>query len=202
MTGLISLFGWPFLTLLPALADHTVPGDGSVATVAPAEIDPAAAAHGEGYSHLLVGTGCGALLAALTLAALSGPHWRRPFLGAAVATAAAGLVGLSLVRDTMPAVAACAVTGFGLVLFNATSQSMVQLSTTDDNRGRVMGIWSIIICGALPLGNLVVGRGADIWGVAPMLAGEGVACLASGVAVLVLLAVWPHSAPRNHRDKC
>jgi len=87
-------------------------------------------------------------------------------------------------------VAGCAVVGFGLVLFNATSQSMVQLSTNDDNRGRVMGIWSIIICGAMPPGNLCVGWGADTWGVSPVLAGEGLACLASAVAVLALLVVW------------
>jgi MFS family permease len=186
MTGLISLFGWPFMTLLPALADHTTGGEPAALTAD----EPDAALHGEGYSHLLVGTGCGALLAAFTLAALPSARWRRPFLAGAVAAAAAGLCGLALVRDMLPAVAGCAVAGFGLVLFNATSQSMVQLSTTDENRGRVMGIWSIIICGAMPLGNLVAGRGADIWGVSPVLAGEGIACLASAVAVLALLAVW------------
>jgi predicted MFS family arabinose efflux permease len=201
MTGLISMFGWPFLTLLPALADPAVVRDEAVVTAALTESDPGAAAHGEGYSHLLVGTGCGALLAAFALAALSGPRWRRPFLAASVIAAAAGLYGLSLVQDMLPAAVGCAVTGFGLVLFNATTQSMVQLSTTDDNRGRVMGIWSIIICGALPLGNLAVGRGADKWGVSPVLAAQGVACLASAVAVLMLLAVWKrrrHNSPVTH----
>jgi hypothetical protein len=72
---------------------------------------------------------------------------------------------------------------------------MVQLSTNDDNRGRVMGIWSIIICGALPLGNLLAGKGADTWGVSPVLAAQGVACLASAAAVLALLAVWRRNAP-------
>jgi len=187
MTGLISLFGWPFLTLLPALADSTLAGQGTALTEAPGAD---ALEHGAGYSQLLVGTGCGALLAAFTLAAFSGPRWRRPFLIAAVAAAAAGLCGLALVREMVAAVAGCAVVGFGLVLFNATSQSMVQLSTNDDNRGRVMGIWSIIICGAMPPGNLCVGWGADTWGVSPVLAGEGLACLASAVAVLALLVVW------------
>jgi MFS family permease len=194
MTGLVSLFGWPYMSLLPALADLTLSGGTTAMTAAPgADV----AAQGEGYSHLLVGTGFGALLAAFTLAALSAPRWRRPFLVAAVAAATAGLCGLSLVREMLPAVAGCAVAGFGLVLFNATSQSMVQLSTTDDNRGRVMGIWSIIICGAMPLGNLVVGRGADTWGVSPVLAAEGVACLASAIAVLALLALWTRGLNRS-----
>ena len=135
-------------------------------------------------------TGCGALLAAFTLAALSSPPWRRPFLVVAVLAATAGLCGLALDGGMAWVTVGCALTGFGLVLFNATSQSVVQLSTDDHNRGRVMGIWSIIICGALPLGNLLAGRAADTWGVEPVLAAQGLACLASAVAALMLLVVW------------
>lgn len=199
MTGCMSLFGWPFLALLPALADHTLRGHAAEATAAQvAEDDPYAdAAHGEGYSRLLVGMGCGALLAALVLASLPSPRWRRLFLGGALAAAAAGLCGLSLVPGLTPAAAACALAGFGLVLFNATSQSIVQLSTADHNRGRVMGIWSIILCAAQPVGNQIAGRAADTWGVSPVLAGQGVACLASAVGVLALLAVWTRMAAMN-----
>jgi MFS family permease len=184
MTGFMSLFGWSFLTLLPALADHT-PGGGT----AEGPPDPAAA-DGEGYSRLLTGMGGGAFLAALLLASLPSPRWRRPFLVGAVGAAAAGLCGLSLVPSLTTAAAACALTGFGLVLFNATSQSIVQLSTSEHNRGRVMGLWSIILSGALPLGNQIAGRAADTWGVSPVLAAQGLACVASAVAVLALLAVW------------
>jgi MFS family permease len=191
MTGLVSLFGWPFMTLLPALADQTLGGH----TTEPAGDEAITAAHGEGYSQLLVGTGGGALLAAFTLAASSSPRWRRAFLAGAVGAAATGLCGLALVGGMAWVTAGCALTGFGLVLFNATSQSLVQLSTDEHNRGRVMSIWSIIICGAMPLGNQLAGYAADRWGVSPVLAGEGVACLASAAAVLTLLAAWKrHSA--------
>jgi MFS family permease len=197
MTGLISLFGWPFMALLPALADHTLGGHTTGPAAPPAEDDPVAAAHGAGYSRLLVGTGCGALLAAFTLAASSSPRWRRAFLAGAVGAAATGLCGLALVGGMAWVTAGCALTGFGLVLFNATSQSMVQLSTDEHNRGRVMGIWSIIICGALPLGNQLAGYAADRWGVSPVLAGEGLACLASAAAVLALLAAWKRHSVFN-----
>jgi MFS family permease len=190
LTGLMALFGWPFLTLLPALADQTVGEAGTGPATLLAGDDPAAALHGEAYSRLLVGTGSGALLAAFTLAALSSRRWRRPFLAGAVAATTVGLCGLALVSGMAGVTAGCALAGFGLVLFNANSQSMVQLSTDDHNRGRVMGIWSIIICGALPLGNQLAGYAADRWGVSPVLAGQGIACLASAVAVLALLAVW------------
>ncbi len=121
MTGLISLFGWPFLALLPAFAHHAAGGSAGEVGLDPGPTD------GAGYSQLLVGTGCGALLAAFTLAAQSSVRWRRPFLVGAVLAAAGGLAWLALAGALMPAMAACAVAGFGLVLFNATSQSMVQL---------------------------------------------------------------------------
>jgi MFS family permease len=189
LTGLMSLFGWPFLALLPALADQTVGGRAPDAALLLLD-DTSATAHGEGYSHLLVATGVGALLAAFTLAALPAPRWRRLFLVMAVTAATVGLCGLALVHDMARVMTGCALAGFGLVLFNANSQSAVQLSTDAHNRGRVMGIWSIIICGALPMGTVLAGRAADTWGVAPVLAGEGLACALSAIAVLALLLVW------------
>ncbi len=196
LTGLMSLFGWPFLALLPALADRIMGGHLPETAILLPD-DSNVAAGGQGYSHLLVATGCGALLAAFTLAAFASPRWRRPFLIIAVLAATAGLCGLALVQEMAWVMVGCALAGFGLVLFNATSQSAVQLSTDGTNRGRVMGIWSIIICGALPLGNLLAGRAADSWGVAPVLAAEGLACLASAVAVLALLLVFMRPVRRR-----
>jgi MFS family permease len=189
LTGLISLFGWPFMVLLPALADQTQGGHLSESTILLPD-DAGVTAGSQGYSHLLVATGCGALLAAFTLAAFASPRWRRPFLVGAVSAATVGLCGLALAHEMASVMVGCALAGYGLVLFNATSQSAVQLSTDGTNRGRVMGIWSIIICGALPLGNLLAGRAADTWGVEPVLAAQGLACLASAVAALILLVVW------------
>jgi hypothetical protein len=58
----------------------------------------------------------------------------------------------------------------------------MQLSATDGNRGRVMGVWSMITSGALPLGNLLMGWTADQFGV-------GVTLVAMGVAIMSLAAM-------------
>src|SRR5262249_4748730 len=139
----------------------------------------------------------GALLAALTLAAFSSPRGRRPFLAVSVGAAAAGVCGLALWGDMAWVTAGWALTGVGLGLFNATRPSAVQRSTDGHNRGRVMGIWSIIICGALPLGNQLAGYAADRWGVAPVLAAQGLACLASAAGGLALGAVWNRGRARG-----
>ncbi len=85
------------------------------------------------------------------------------------------------------ALACCTLTGAGLILFFATSQAIVQLSSADHNRGRVMGIWSMILSGAHPLGHLTAGPAADRWGVPPVL---GVAALGIAAAAGAVFVAW------------
>jgi MFS family permease len=168
LAGWVALFGWPFLALLPALAQHTLGWQAS------------------GYSLMLSGTGCGALTAALTVATYGSPARSRQFISTGVSVLALALLGLSIARSLPLAAACCAFIGFGLILFLATSQGGVQLGADDLHRGRVMCIWAIVLSGAVPLGNLLAGFAADRWGVALVLAGEGTAC---AVAVLTLLGL-------------
>ena len=162
-----------------------------------ASLDAPALEQGENYGLLLAGMGSGALLAALVLASFTDRRWRRPFLAFAVFAAATGLTLLSYAGHIIPAMLFCALVGFGLVLFNATSQSIVQLSCNDDNRGKVMGVWSIVISGAIPLGNLIVGPLADSQGVTRVLRAQGAGCLMSLAAVVVLLLVWKRFGARR-----
>ena len=94
-------------------------------------------------------------------------------IGTGITLLSLGLVGLSLVRHLAPAVACCVLVGFGLILFFSTSQAVVQLSADDHNRGRIMGIWAMILSGATPLGTLIAGPAADRWGTAPVLLLQG-----------------------------
>jgi hypothetical protein len=87
----------------------------------------------------------------------------------------------------------------------------MQLKSDDHIRGRVMGIWSMVLSGAYPLGHLLAGRAADSWldqtspggmlaqvlavqpgergGVALVLALMGVGIAAASTVVLVLALV-------------
>ncbi len=67
--------------------------------------------------------------------------------------------------------------GAGLILFNATGQTIIQLGADEHNRGRVLAIWSMIVCVTAPVGGLVAGWAADLLSVPAVLAG-----LAAGVA--------------------
>jgi predicted MFS family arabinose efflux permease len=166
LVGCMSLFGWPFLSLLPKLAQSAL-GEAE-----------------RGYSLMLTGTGCGALLAALVLASRRGANPRPRYLWLGAALTAIALAGLSLASTLPAAIACCAAVGAGLILFFATSQSIVQLSASEHNRGRIMGIWSMICCAGQPLGNLIGGPTADLVGEPLVLRLESLGC-AAAVALLL-----------------
>jgi MFS family permease len=170
LVAVVSVFGWPSQSLLPALAQKIGVSEGA-----------------RGYSLLLCGAGTGAVAAALVVASFTAPRWRRPLLCCGIGLTVTGLIGLALVLNLGAAVGFNCLVGFGLILFMATSQSVVQLSVDDLNRGRIMGIWSMVLSGAVPLGNLLAGPAADRWDVPSVLVVQGLGCGLAFVVALCLL---------------
>lgn len=170
LTGLLSLFGWPVLALLPALVTTQLQG-----------------AQNE-YSLLLSAIGLGALLAALTVATFGTAPRRMTFLVLGVVLAAGSLLLLAQTTTVWLALLAAGGVGCGLVCFFATSQATTQLSAADHNRGLIMGIYSSVISGGQPLGNLILGPLADRWSVSGVIATQGLAILlAAGLIGACLL---------------
>jgi hypothetical protein len=146
---------------------------------------------------MLSATGFGALLAALTVAARGTLERRRIFIGAGIAVVLGALLGLSSAQDLYLAAGCCALIGFGLILFFATSQSVVQLSTANHNRGRVMGVWAMVLSGAIPLGGLLFGLAGDRWGAPLVLGLQGGVCALAALGWLVLLWRWQLALARR-----
>lgn len=151
LTGAMAFFGWPVLTLLPALAEHQL-----------------TAGHKE-FSGLVSAIGVGALGAALLVATVDAMTWRKGLLTGGIVLTATGLAGLSLAETIPWARAWCLLIGAGLITYLATGQTVVQLSAADHNRGRVMGVWLMMLSGGVPVGNLVAGAAADWMGPARVL---------------------------------
>jgi MFS family permease len=170
LAGSTALWGWPFLSLLPAIAHKFGTGP-------------------TGMSWLYSAVGVGAFLSALTLARFGSPALSRGFITAGVLILTVALVALAFSRDIVMSGICCGFIGFGLILFLATTQSVFQLSSEEHNRGRVMAIWAMVLSIAVPLGNLLAGPAADAWGLTPVIAGLG---LASGLTpILLLWAIRP-----------
>jgi MFS family permease len=150
---------------------------------------------GGGYSSMLTAIGVGALCSAALVATFGSIRRRRFFLGAGVVVAATGMIGLSVAPVLPMALGCCALVGVGLVMFFATSQAVFQLSAGDHNRGRVMGIYSIILAGANPLGNLLAGPAADEWGEGLVLCLLGGGILTCALVLLILFSPGERPAP-------
>jgi MFS family permease len=166
LSAALAFLGWPMLALLPAVSDRQFH------------------AGTDGYGWLLSAFGVGALLAALLSASFGSLNRQRVFLGVGVLATATALIGMGDAPNLLIGLLWSTLAGGGMICFFVTAQSIVQLSATDDNRGRVMGVWSMITAGALPLGNLATGWAADRWG-------ESGTLIVSGLAIVcftVLLA--------------
>ena len=100
----------------------------------------------------------------------------KQFMRGGIFLVTVALFGLALAGNVVAAIFWASLCGCGLILFLATCQSVLQLSSGEHNRGQIMGIYAVVISGAVPLGNQIVGHVADYAGVTKVLLGQGLAC--------------------------
>jgi MFS family permease len=67
--------------------------------------------------------------------------------------------------------------GFASTVFTTTANTTVQMSVPDGMRGRIMGLYSLLLPGMTPPGAMVTGQLAERWSVGVALQVEGLICL-------------------------
>ncbi len=168
---LVALFvavgGWPLMALLPGFVTKVL------------ELKNSA------YSSLVSSVGIGALSAALLVATLTSNKLRNRliFLGPILTTIS--LFILSRFTLFPIAILGCMTFGFGMILFFSNTQTQIQLETDDKNRGKVMGIWAMVLSGGVPIGNLIAGPLADIIGIDQVLLIQSSICLLASIVVSI-----------------
>lgn len=180
LTGLISVAGWPALSLFPTYTKLAL-------GLAEKE-----------YSVLVSAIGGGALVAALTTATFGTVGRRGLFLALGSGMVVAGLGFLAVAPALQAAVAAAGCLGFGLILFLSTGQSTMQLAVADHGRGRVMALWAMTLSASAPVGHLAAGSAATVWPVRDVLA--AMACAAAVVATGVMTLVAYRGYRRGATD--
>jgi MFS family permease len=137
-----------------------------------------------GFGLLMSSQGAGALVGAITVASLAhlGPRPALLFGGAAVLGVAE--VVLSMVRQFPAASVSFGIAGASMVLFTATVNTTLQLNTPDHLRGRIMSVYALVMGGLTPIGSLVAGTLAELWGAPGAFLVGGVIGLVAVVAVL------------------
>jgi MFS family permease len=89
-------------------------------------------------------------------------------------------------------------TGLALLTFTTAANSAVQLGTTADMRGRVMGLYMLVFLGGAPLGSPLVGWAAEAFGPRMSLIAGGVI---SGVATVVIGILLARSGSVRIRER-
>lgn len=167
--GMISLFGLSMMTLVPAWAVDVLGGD--VQT----------------NGLLLSARGVGALAGAL-LVAWIGLRWSRGKLWT-IGNLMLPLSILIFARVTwLPlSLLVMVFVGWSFMVQANTSNALVQSQVTDQIRGRVMSVYTLIFQGMYPLGSLLVGSVAERLSPPTALTINGVLLLAFAVGVLLFL---------------
>ncbi|MFZ5428434.1 MAG: MFS transporter [Thermodesulfobacteriota bacterium] len=165
VVALASLMGVSTLVLLPVFA-------GDVFARGP-----------EGLGILTASSGFGSMAGALAMACRRGATGLRGIAVASLAGLGACLLLFALAPSFWAAAFFLAPCGFCLMALVASCNTMVQLTTPDGLRGRVMSVFSTLYLGMAPFGSLLAGSMAQWMGAPAAVAILGGCCLAG--------ALWP-----------
>jgi MFS family permease len=135
-----------------------------------------------GYGLMVSAFGLGSLLSAVSMTRKL-DRWglrRNLLIGLTCAGIGMGIFAWSRVLPLTLAMGFLA--GFGLILYVATTNTMLQLTTEDRYRGRIMSLYTLMFVGTSPIGSLLAGGIAQRFG----------APVATSFSALVLLggALW------------
>jgi len=160
----ITMFGFGFVTLIPAWAVVVLGGD--------------AATNG----FLLAARGVGSLIGSLTVAAMGRVKFRGKVWTINSLLLPILMIIFAYMHLLIPSMMAMAFVGFATMMVLNVTNAMVQTRITDEMRGRVMGIYTFFFFGAFPLGSLITGWAADI-------IGEPLTVIICAV-ILLVFALW------------
>jgi MFS family permease len=150
------------------------------------------------YGLLVTAFGAGALIGAMRLTGRSARPGLRRNLLLGLAACGAGLALFAWSRAVPLSLAAGALAGFGLIVYVASTNTLLQLTTEDRFRGRVMSLYTLMFAGTAPIGALASGAIAQRWG-APVSTTVSAAIMLIG-AGLVAWRFTVLARPQSDRD--
>jgi MFS family permease len=173
LVGTFSLFGLPFVVLLPVFAGEILN------------------AGARGYGFLLGASGIGALSSAIIIAFKGEIQEKRRLISIASLVFPAALILFSMSRSYAVSLAIMVVVGLAVVAFLATANTTMQLQSPDRLRGRVMSVYTLVFRGMAPIGSFFVGVTAVLIGSVNTLKLAASVCLAVSLFLII-------RSSRNH----
>ncbi len=139
LLGLVSLMGMPYAVLMPVFAKEILHGGSHT------------------FGFLMGASGIGALIGALYLASRRSVLGLGKIIPLSAGIFGSGLIAFSLSRFFLLSLALMLLTGLGLIMQMASSNTILQTIVDDDKRGRVMSFYMMAFVGTAPFGSLLAG---------------------------------------------
>lgn len=133
------------------------------------------------YGILLTATGSGALIGAVWLASRTSVVGLGRMIPIAAGLFGVGLMSMSVSRFLVFSVISLVLTGFGMMVQAACSNTVLQTIVPDDKRGRTMSFFLMAYLGAAPIGSLIAGALSGWIGAPLTLFIGGASCLAGAM---------------------
>jgi MFS family permease len=164
LLALVSLMGVPYTVLMPIFASSILHGG----------------PHTLGF--LMAASGLGALSGALYLASRSSVLGLGRIVALAAGAFGLGLVLFSRSRWLALSLPLMFVTGTGMMVQMAASNTILQTIVDEDKRGRVMSFFAMAFVGSAPFGSLLAGGVAQRLGAPDTLLVGGACCIVGAIA--------------------
>jgi MFS family permease len=166
---MLSMFGMPYITLMPVFAAQVLGRDAS------------------GYSVLMAASGLGAVFGALFVASMPHTVGRDRLIRWGLSGMGVSLLLFSLSRNFYLSLAFSALAGFSFLTGMSAATTGVQASTPARLRGRVMALFVLCFLGMQPFSAIVFGSLGELIGVP--------AALGTGAISLALYAAFHYARP-------
>jgi len=163
LLALVSIMSMPYLVLMPVIAKEMLHGTSRT------------------YGFLMGASGAGALAGALYLASRKSVLGLGKIIPMATFVLSIGIIGFAFSRNVYISIAFLVITGLGLMLQLASSNTIIQTIVAEDKRGRVMSIYTMAFMGTAPFGSFMAGSLAKLIGASFTLLIGGLVCMAGAV---------------------
>lgn len=163
LLGLVSVMGMPYQVLMPIFAGKILHGG----------------SHTLGF--LMAASGCGALAGTIYLASRKSVLGLGRIIVISSSLFGIGLITFSLSRVFWLSLLFMLLTGSGMMVQMASTNTVLQTIVEEDKRGRVMSFYAMAFMGMVPFGSLLAGSLANNIGAPYTVMIGGIACIFGSV---------------------
>jgi MFS family permease len=139
------------------------------------------------YASVLTFVGFGSVAGALFVATVAEKaKSKKRILTVGIVILSVSLFTISLTKEYSIALIPLPFIGMGMIMFLSTANTLVQTNVSDEYRGRVMGMWTLVFGGSMPVGAVLSGTVAEYLGVPLTIQICSCLCIIAAISAAIL----------------